>query len=121
MPDPPDKRGIDAEDAAIAQRPAKRVQYVTLRRSPWVLLIARTNGVVGSAEEFGARITFNEINIIVGPVHPSFPDLANFGMHYMAFCKKSRRWPLAVLAARSKEATIYRSWIHGGKVDKVIR
>jgi hypothetical protein len=91
MPDPPDKRGIDAEDAVIAQRPAKRVQYVTLRRSPWVLLIARTNGVVGSAEEFGARITFNEINIIVGPVHPSFPDLANFGMHYMTFCKKSRR------------------------------
>jgi hypothetical protein len=40
MPDPPDKRGIDAEDAVIAQRPAKRVQYVTLRRSPWVLLIA---------------------------------------------------------------------------------
>jgi hypothetical protein len=26
-----------------------------------------------------------------------------------------------VLAARSKEATIYRSWMHRGKVDKVIR
>jgi hypothetical protein len=39
----------------------------------------------------------------------------------MTFCKKSRRWPLAVLAARSKEATIYRPWMHRGKVHKVIR
>jgi hypothetical protein len=38
--DPPDKRNPDADCAKKGQPPAKRAQYVPLKRSPLLLMIA---------------------------------------------------------------------------------
>jgi hypothetical protein len=40
MADPPDKRGPDADDAKKGQLPGKRAQYVPVKRSPLLLMIA---------------------------------------------------------------------------------
>ena len=39
----------------------------------------------------------------------------------MSFCKNSRAYPLALLAARSKEALIHKSWRLRGPANKTVR
>ena len=54
-------------------------------------------------------------------MNPSCPIHVDQKRQQMSFCKSSRAYPLALLAARSKEALIHKSWRLRGLANKTVR